>query len=1113
MSGSDPTWNLYSGDSESYFLPYTLSSFGSQTAVDPTITVQVDGKTLTAPLDTGSRGASIPQASVPDISPGPDDPAGYLFYWSSGREIVGYWHTLTLTFPGATGVNTGNAVATASAPVLIVQQIIDLAGNWPNGTRATNETIIPSAGNSFLNFGIGFDRTGEGTSPEDNSYNQNYNPFLNLSQMSSGDMVSGYILTQDGVQLGLTAANTKPTADDGLSAFAYQQLLPTGFNQVSGSPPDWQAGTGSVTLDGTPYASGQTVLDIGIGNALLSLPSPPSPITPSATTTVDNGSSITVNFLNSDYNVGYDFMVGNTADVMTPQNVTWAAIQTGNQQFSENVDQTTLFNSGRNAINGFNYLYDATNGYIGLQLNTPTSQTGAFLNPVVSLQGSVTPPDGFSTDYPILVQNPTTIAAAGTASFSGPVDITTGGSLQLSGAITVGGTVTIGPNATLELSAGSNPTGLINFGGIGATLLIDNGVTPTATIGDLQQGDFIDVSGVSNGSVAVAGTLLTVSGTGGPLTLTLDTDYSGQFRASPDGNGGTLISYVSNGQPYVIPIYHSTEAGVDGKQNFLIYASVGGGPLNPYLLDSGSPNMFSVYGSWWPGNSTPVAQQGSLEITYSSGTTYAYNQVTTNVSLGNQGGTVLAASNNVGVGQITNLIVSGVTTSPAQSFINWQSAVAAGSYPIATDSSYGNFGIGLTGSNSLATVLTQLPIANDLLNGYIVQSGGISADTGTLTVGLDPSLVAAWEASPNTISLQMDPTGVTLPNPDGNTVDVGGANRAQTNSTTLTLIGGGETFTLAVPLVLDTGGGNNDIIYTGNQVDLSQWVQNGDMAGQVINGTTLELTGTTLGNELATILDYIVNPNVLPAGGNTTVDTSGNAPADLRINPGINLFYDYNVMFDVQDGLVLLQPIACFAAGTRIATARGGVAVEDLREGDLVPTRIAGTLQPIGWIGHRRVACRRHPRPDQVWPVRIAAGAFGPGLPERALWLSPDHAVYAQDVLIPVKYLINGRTIVQVPIEDVSYYHIELPCHDIVVAEGLPVESYLDAGGRDSFANGGGVTRLHPDFSTRNREAHGCAPLVIVGPQVDAVRQVLQRRAARRKPMPSSLEFTRVQEP
>jgi hypothetical protein len=195
-------------------------------------------------------------------------------------------------------------------------------------------------------------------------------------------------------------------------------------------------------------------------------------------------------------------------------------------------------------------------------------------------------------------------------------------------------------------------------------------------------------------------------------------------------------------------------------------------------------------------------------------------------------------------------------------------------------------------------------------------------------------------------------------------------------------------------------------------------------------------------------------------------------------------------------GTLVDQVLPCFAAGTRIATERGEVAVEDLRAGDRLRVLLGEELAPVIWIGQRQVNCARHPRPRQVWPVRVLAGAFGPGLPHRDLLLSPDHAVYVNEVLIPVKHLINGSTIAQVPMDSVTYYHVELPRHDVLLAEGLPAESYLDVDDRGNFDNGGTVVRMHPDFATRVWEAEGCAELVVTGPVFDTVRQMLATIAA-----------------
>lgn len=179
-----------------------------------------------------------------------------------------------------------------------------------------------------------------------------------------------------------------------------------------------------------------------------------------------------------------------------------------------------------------------------------------------------------------------------------------------------------------------------------------------------------------------------------------------------------------------------------------------------------------------------------------------------------------------------------------------------------------------------------------------------------------------------------------------------------------------------------------------------------------------------------------------------------------------------------EDGVVT---VSCFAAGTRIATPDGSVTVDRLVFGDVVSLVDGGSARII-WIGRRRVDCRRHPEAERVWPVRIEAHAFGLGRPHAPLFLSPDHAVFVDGVLVPVKLLVNGVTIRQIPVSQVTYYHLELARHDIVLAEGLPVETYLDTGGRAAF--GDEVAALHPEFGAPDDLAmaiwrdRGYAPLI-----------------------------------
>lgn len=185
--------------------------------------------------------------------------------------------------------------------------------------------------------------------------------------------------------------------------------------------------------------------------------------------------------------------------------------------------------------------------------------------------------------------------------------------------------------------------------------------------------------------------------------------------------------------------------------------------------------------------------------------------------------------------------------------------------------------------------------------------------------------------------------------------------------------------------------------------------------------------------------------------------------------------------------------LACFAAGTRILTARGEVAVEDLAEGDLVWARGAG-LTPISWIGWRHVECHAYARPRDVAPVRVLRGAFARDVPHRDLLLSPDHAVFVDGVLIPVRYLKNGRTVRREAVETVTYYHVELARHDVILAEGLACESYLDTGNRAIFANADGA-KADDAFALGVWERDSCAPLVLKGEKLAGVRRLLLERA------------------
>jgi autotransporter passenger strand-loop-strand repeat protein len=193
-------------------------------------------------------------------------------------------------------------------------------------------------------------------------------------------------------------------------------------------------------------------------------------------------------------------------------------------------------------------------------------------------------------------------------------------------------------------------------------------------------------------------------------------------------------------------------------------------------------------------------------------------------------------------------------------------------------------------------------------------------------------------------------------------------------------------------------------------------------------------------------------------------------------------------------GITLLPTAPCFAAGTRILTPRGEIAVENLVIGEMVITK-DGEDAPIKWIGKRKLDLSRHPHPEQAQPIFFEADSLADGVPSSELILSPDHALYLDGVLVPAKALVNGQNIRQLNRQTVTYHHIELERHSIIFAESTPVETYLETGNRGAFENGTDALTLHPDLAQTMREEQSCAPFVETGPVVWAIRiRTLERQ-------------------
>ncbi len=186
---------------------------------------------------------------------------------------------------------------------------------------------------------------------------------------------------------------------------------------------------------------------------------------------------------------------------------------------------------------------------------------------------------------------------------------------------------------------------------------------------------------------------------------------------------------------------------------------------------------------------------------------------------------------------------------------------------------------------------------------------------------------------------------------------------------------------------------------------------------------------------------------------------------------------------------ITFTSVCCFAAGTMIETVSGPRAVETLVEGDELWA--FGRIAPVTWTGNRTIEVAEIADRSLVLPIRIRAGALSAGLPERDLVVSPDHAIWLDGKLIPARLLVNGVSIVQENRTSITYYHVALDRHDIILAEGVQVESFLDVEGLEARRE----LRIEAAPAIAAYEEHGFAPLCIDAAAVKPVWDVLSVRA------------------
>lgn len=338
-----------------------------------------------------------------------------------------------------------------------------------------------------------------------------------------------------------------------------------------------------------------------------------------------------------------------------------------------------------------------------------------------------------------------------------------------------------------------------------------------------------------------------------------------------------------------------------------------------YLLDTGSVGFLSASGNStaWAGAFTSTSPEDTFDISYGSGS-LRYQGIVAHTTLTFQtvGGGSLQVEN----------VRMGAITIPPEIHPDWNTDINSDP-PIPPENGqfFGTLGAGLNKSaennGNFTTVLGQIPLAEGLIKGYVIHTGGAGSTSATLTVGLTEQMIQSFP-----ILIAMNASTGNFVNDNGTQVNLYPQAQATAN---YTISKDEHHYTATADLIFDTGG-LDTYLTTGSEIDPpgSLLDSNPDrIVDGAFFGVDIASTDNPFTGQPGQAFSWITDPTGSIAYENLISVLTGSSVGSL--NSGIPLFYQYDVLFDLENGIIGLRPVpepslsALLLAGVLVAARFG----------------------------------------------------------------------------------------------------------------------------------------------------------------------------------------------